>query len=427
MIITMPDPVRRHLCGKLCVDIDVDTCGPAPDLQFPEKEVQLNPCGDGVYPIVFPLPAGTFTDTSKPLRPRLPHLRDRGLARPLRPARPRPHLGALRLGRDRRSPARAPRPPRGSQLVSVRRPHPSRSSAGRGRGGLARTTTPREGVSVGQGSGSGSGPTGRRQQAGFSIFLDQVADQEGRQHWETRLYHAESDAETILPGALPEGWIAWILERIGYGPTAGGRAGAGASRAVVEVRGRRDPRRRDRRGGTRTSRAVSHDHRPGRGPADRSGPGRARDRVGGSARDRPSRRLARGRVDRRPHEEGRGGHWRARRADARRARSTTGPRVGALQNQELRHDHRRSRARMSARRRRIRRGLRAARQDPLGRVVRSPEGLSGGSQPASGPPAREETVQRALAQLVKAGRVEAHEDQWRLAPGSETTPTTASG
>ena len=44
-----------------------------------------------------------------------------------------------------------------------------------------------------------------------------------------------------------------------------------------------------------------------------------------------------------------------------------------------------------------------------------------------GPPAREETVRRALAQLVKAGSVEAHEDQWRVAPGSETAPTTDSG
>ena len=89
---------------------------------------------------------------------------------------------------------------------------------------------------MGQGSGAGSDPTGRRQQAGFSIFLDQVADQEGRQHWETRLYHAESGAETVLPGALPEGWIGWLFERIGSGATAGG-ARAGASRAVLEVQG----------------------------------------------------------------------------------------------------------------------------------------------------------------------------------------------
>jgi hypothetical protein len=64
VIVEVPDPVRRHLCGKLCVDIDVDTCGPAPDIQFLEKEVDLNPCGDGIYPIDFPLPAGTFADTS---------------------------------------------------------------------------------------------------------------------------------------------------------------------------------------------------------------------------------------------------------------------------------------------------------------------------------------------------------------------------
>lgn len=58
--ITLNNAVRRHLCGKLCVDIDVDTCGPAPDLQFPEQDVDLNPCGNGVYYVVFTLPAGTF-------------------------------------------------------------------------------------------------------------------------------------------------------------------------------------------------------------------------------------------------------------------------------------------------------------------------------------------------------------------------------
>ena len=60
VVITIPDPVRRHLCGRLCVDIDVDTCGPSRDLGFPEKEVELDPCGNGVYTILFPLPAGTF-------------------------------------------------------------------------------------------------------------------------------------------------------------------------------------------------------------------------------------------------------------------------------------------------------------------------------------------------------------------------------
>ena len=55
----------------------------------------------------------------------------------------------------------------------------------------------------------------RRQQAGFSIFVDQVVDSEGRQHRETRLYHAESGIETTLAGVCPEAWVAWILERIG--------------------------------------------------------------------------------------------------------------------------------------------------------------------------------------------------------------------
>lgn len=87
---------------------------------------------------------------------------------------------------------------------------------------------------MGQGSGAGSGPTGRRQQAGFSVFLDQVTDPDGRQRVETRLYHAESGAETILPGALPEGWIGWIFERLGQGAGSAG-AGTGAARAVLEV------------------------------------------------------------------------------------------------------------------------------------------------------------------------------------------------
>jgi hypothetical protein len=58
--VLMGDAVRRHLCGRLCVDIDVDTCGPAPDLQFDEKELELDPCGDGRYRIVFTLPPYTF-------------------------------------------------------------------------------------------------------------------------------------------------------------------------------------------------------------------------------------------------------------------------------------------------------------------------------------------------------------------------------
>ena len=100
--------------------------------------------------------------------------------------------------------------------------------------GAAATATARwKGASVGQGGSAGSDPRTRRQQAGFSIFLDQVVDPEGRQHWETRLYHAESDAEGILPGVLPEGWIEWIFQRVGSGTTGG--EPPEASRAVLEV------------------------------------------------------------------------------------------------------------------------------------------------------------------------------------------------
>jgi hypothetical protein len=59
--VVLSDQVRRHFCGSLCVDIDVDTCGPAPDIQFNEQDVVLDPCGDGRYLIVFELPPGTFT------------------------------------------------------------------------------------------------------------------------------------------------------------------------------------------------------------------------------------------------------------------------------------------------------------------------------------------------------------------------------
>lgn len=62
--IEMPDPVRRHLCGTLCVDVDVDTCGPAPDKQFDEEQVPLDPCGNGVYVVVFKLEPNTFKDES---------------------------------------------------------------------------------------------------------------------------------------------------------------------------------------------------------------------------------------------------------------------------------------------------------------------------------------------------------------------------
>lgn len=78
----------------------------------------------------------------------------------------------------------------------------------------------------------------RRQQAGFSIFLDQVADDVGDNHWETRLYHAESGAESSLPGASPDEWVAWLLQQMastGINQTAAARGPAPASVRVASV------------------------------------------------------------------------------------------------------------------------------------------------------------------------------------------------
>ncbi len=83
--------------------------------------------------------------------------------------------------------------------------------------------------------GTAPEPGARNQRAGFSMFVDQVADTGGRLRWETRLYHAESDAEAVFPGALPEGWIEWILARIGYRSNQPMGAPAVPSRAVLEV------------------------------------------------------------------------------------------------------------------------------------------------------------------------------------------------
>lgn len=63
-------------------------------------------------------------------------------------------------------------------------------------------------------SSDGRSADRRRQRAGFSIFVDQVVDQAGRQRWESRLYHAESGAETTLNGASPDQWIAWVLAHL---------------------------------------------------------------------------------------------------------------------------------------------------------------------------------------------------------------------
>jgi hypothetical protein len=64
-------------------------------------------------------------------------------------------------------------------------------------------------------SSGGQSADRRRQRAGFSIFVDQVVDQAGGQRWESRLYHAESGAETTLTGASPDQWLTWVLEHLG--------------------------------------------------------------------------------------------------------------------------------------------------------------------------------------------------------------------
>ena len=58
--IELADAVRRHFCGSLCLDVDIDTCGPAPDLAFEEIEFPLDPCGTGVYTGKFVIPANTL-------------------------------------------------------------------------------------------------------------------------------------------------------------------------------------------------------------------------------------------------------------------------------------------------------------------------------------------------------------------------------
>ena len=75
----------------------------------------------------------------------------------------------------------------------------------------------------------------RRQKAGFSVFLDQIVDESGETHWETRLYHAESGAETTLPGKAPDQWISWILDRMRSAAAAELPAEEATSRAAMEV------------------------------------------------------------------------------------------------------------------------------------------------------------------------------------------------
>jgi hypothetical protein len=80
-----------------------------------------------------------------------------------------------------------------------------------------------------------AGAIGRRQRAGFSLFLDQVTDEHGQHVWESRLYHAESGVETTIPGASPDAWIAWILDQLGGAAVVWPDAGSRGRRAVMEM------------------------------------------------------------------------------------------------------------------------------------------------------------------------------------------------
>lgn len=53
------------------------------------------------------------------------------------------------------------------------------------------------------------------QRAGFSLFFDVSHDDEGREHWQTRLYHEEAGDEATLPGARATLWTSWLLDRLG--------------------------------------------------------------------------------------------------------------------------------------------------------------------------------------------------------------------
>ncbi len=66
--VELPSPERKQYCGSLCVDVDVDTCGPAPDREFDHLTLPLDPCGDGTYHFCFPLPPGTWDDAGFPNR-----------------------------------------------------------------------------------------------------------------------------------------------------------------------------------------------------------------------------------------------------------------------------------------------------------------------------------------------------------------------
>lgn len=82
------------------------------------------------------------------------------------------------------------------------------------------------------------------QRAGFSVFFDVHTDDEGRETWQTRIYHEEAGDEATVAGTDTARWTTWVLDRLGAPatapapePAAGPRpSGAGQSPAITSAR-----------------------------------------------------------------------------------------------------------------------------------------------------------------------------------------------
>lgn len=61
--------------------------------------------------------------------------------------------------------------------------------------------------------GKAPNPSPWHQHAGFSVFFDLLRDELGNEAWQTRVYHDESDQETLFSGIETAPWVNWILER----------------------------------------------------------------------------------------------------------------------------------------------------------------------------------------------------------------------
>ena len=49
----------HHLCGEFCVNVFLESIGPAKEYKLHGGRVKMEPCGDGEYELVIPVPAGT--------------------------------------------------------------------------------------------------------------------------------------------------------------------------------------------------------------------------------------------------------------------------------------------------------------------------------------------------------------------------------